>query len=322
MKSERRHELQSNKLAEILEQNAEKVRPYSRALLGGLILVVAVIAVLLIWRSREQSARETAWSDFFAAVEFGERDELSQIAENYPDTNAGLWARFMFADGQVAEGLANLYRDHELGRESLELALDTWGTLLNGLSTSQQNDPLLAGRAHLQMGKVEEALQHFDSAKEHYQFVIDKWPDHAVGKRAEQALELIEQGDTESFYTNFYRARPPSAPATGDAVTPPVGQQPFEASETPDFGTDGFEYEPLEPDFGQGDPLPGADLDTESDLPLEDGESALPSTDESGSETPAADTATDEPPAPGAEVTDSLPLDAPATEEPSAPATE
>ncbi len=71
MKTERRHELQHNALADKLTYVIGVIEPYSRAILG---VVLAVAALLFVWAYlsvRDQEFAEKGWDSFFQA--FGAR---------------------------------------------------------------------------------------------------------------------------------------------------------------------------------------------------------------------------------------------------------
>ncbi len=56
MKAERRHELQHNELADWLAATAERLRPYSRAILGVTIAAVVLLLAYYLITSRRKKA--------------------------------------------------------------------------------------------------------------------------------------------------------------------------------------------------------------------------------------------------------------------------
>ena len=73
MKSERRHELQHNELADWLAKTAEAIRPHQNAILAGLVTVLIVVLGYT-WWSRTSDARTTeAWDQVSAVIESGKR---------------------------------------------------------------------------------------------------------------------------------------------------------------------------------------------------------------------------------------------------------
>ena len=86
MKSKRRHELQTNELADTLGQWIERVRPHMTMIV---LLVVGVVAILAAWYyvaySRE-SERAQAWRSYMDAGSDPQSDpvsELNAVADRY-----------------------------------------------------------------------------------------------------------------------------------------------------------------------------------------------------------------------------------------------
>jgi len=79
MKSERRHELQHNALADWLVKAGETTKPYQNIMLASIVLVVVALAAYS-WMSRESSAQTTqAWDDLNTALDSGNPMELAQV---------------------------------------------------------------------------------------------------------------------------------------------------------------------------------------------------------------------------------------------------
>ncbi len=92
MKTERRHELQTNVLADSLAHWIEAVKPYSRAITAGVIaLVVALFAWLYI---STQNTRQLAdgWNDYFRAVSSRDSQLLTDLAQQYSGSMVSEWA--------------------------------------------------------------------------------------------------------------------------------------------------------------------------------------------------------------------------------------
>ena len=212
MKTKRRHELQTNVLAAWLAEKIEGVQPYSKAMLAVVIAAVAGYLAFTVsgWRSdREQAA---GWTAFFDARSL---DDLGRIAEDYPNSQAGLWALLSAADGELASGTDLLFRQREQAQESLESAVDKY------LRVSQQaTHPMLERRARFNIAQAYESLNNLDNAKEAYKVVVDTWPDSVLGKEAQRRLDDLNDPATEDFYTWFFESSPIIA------QTPPVSASP------------------------------------------------------------------------------------------------
>mgnify|MGYP007007428104 FL=1 len=108
MKSERRHELEQNVLADWAGDVIASTKPYANLILGGLlhITIVAVGGTLLVRKSRAEAAR--AWEDFYPAMINGSFSDLNDVAENYRGTSAAHWALVMVGDLRLNENAAVL----------------------------------------------------------------------------------------------------------------------------------------------------------------------------------------------------------------------
>ena len=146
MKTERRHELQTNELAIWLTSWLEAIKPYSKVLLGALVLLAAVWFAAAYVRSRGRESESRAWTALFQAYTPSAASDVSEqmadVAKSYPGTPAGLWALQTAADVHLAEGSQQLFRDREQAKQDLQQAQETYDTI-----AQQATDPMLKQRA-------------------------------------------------------------------------------------------------------------------------------------------------------------------------------
>ncbi len=71
MKTERRHELQTNTLADWLGRQIEALRPHFTTIITGIVVLVVALVGYGIWSSRSQQAAAEAWTNYFS-VSFAE----------------------------------------------------------------------------------------------------------------------------------------------------------------------------------------------------------------------------------------------------------
>src|SRR5690349_9433786 len=94
MKSEQRHELQKNDLADWLGNRLESYNDYFWPVVGGVVVAFAA-ALGIAWYMGTQGAKSsTAWTSYFLA--YGENDrevELEKVAETDAGSPAAMWAR-------------------------------------------------------------------------------------------------------------------------------------------------------------------------------------------------------------------------------------
>lgn len=263
MKTQRRHELQHNELADWLGAYADKVRPYTKIGLSLLIGAVVIVAVAMYWRSQQRAKLASGWSAFGRA--FNSYEQLRSVAEQYPQSPAGLWATEAAADIDLAEGKNELYVNRTVAKERLDLAKEGYEKIL-----AVSRDPVALARARFGLAKVHESrsgvgLKEYQPedelklARELYSAVYDADPESALGKASKKRLDYLETEAAEEWYRWFARQEPklPTGP-----FNDPLGAG----------GLQGLPDRPLKfPDLGDDDPVL---KDDEEAVP--DGEGANP----------------------------------------------
>ncbi len=126
MKSERRHELQHNVLADWLANTAETLKPYQ-----NLILAVATVAVIGVavytWWSREAASRTAqSWDELSAALESGKPEDLAKVIENHPGTIIADMAALVSADAHLAQGCNALFVNKAEAQNELNKAIESY----------------------------------------------------------------------------------------------------------------------------------------------------------------------------------------------------
>ena len=93
MKAERRHELQTNALADWLAKTIQKVQPHANTILiGALLVIVAIVAVVML-SGRSSGRSDGAWNEYFQATIYEDPEkrlkDVSCVAERPPATTPG-----------------------------------------------------------------------------------------------------------------------------------------------------------------------------------------------------------------------------------------
>jgi hypothetical protein len=253
MKTERRHELQTNILADWMGHQIEHLRPYSKALFFGLGAIVVVILVGLYMVS-DQAARVSAgWSDYYAASFEQNPERLRSVAMDHAGTDAALWAKLSEADLQLARGIGLLYSNRTAAAESLERAEANYRNVERD-ATSQAD---LRVSALFGLAQTCEATSDVDDAKNHYGDVIRLAPDSARAREAEERVATLSDPEIVRFYNWFANQKP--QPPTALGGLPPGLNIPSDfpmdlggLTDTPDFDflsggvSDSSESEPTE----------------------------------------------------------------------------
>jgi hypothetical protein len=216
MKSEHRHELETNALAKRLGVLVEKLRPYAPAVLG-IVGVVLVGMVALTYINGASAARQgETWNAYNQAVEglIPNLDRLKQAAEENAGTPAQLWANAAWADGQLWMACRAYVQNRPAAIEAANRARTVYESLLQSTTDEHLNN-----RAQFGLGRVYELRNEPDKAREHYLAVRGGFEDVAKAR-----AEIITDEKSKDIYEWLASAQAPRRAAPTGAGTP--GQRP------------------------------------------------------------------------------------------------
>jgi hypothetical protein len=305
MKTERRHELETNTLARGLNDWSERVRPYHSAILAGIALLLLVYIGASMWSAYRATREREAWEAYEMAVLRDDSDlKLLQQAATGGDHDGTVmqdWAYITWADRQLHQASLAYLIDREGANERLDAISAVYKQYAENSSS-----PEVRNRARLGLGRVSEMKNRLDEAREHYSKV-----DGAFAAVAEARIKkLDEQGATETIEWLATAELPTPTGAGGPGVPgvrpplDPTAPQP-EATDAPlgevelmDKIIGGLGTEANADRYTEGAALPA-----EPATPADDAaaEPAAPATETPASEAPATDAADAEESTPPAE---------------------
>ncbi|MFO0867940.1 MAG: hypothetical protein U0935_03255 [Pirellulales bacterium] len=226
MKSERRHELQTNRLADWVGHQFEKILPYSRAILGGVLgLAIIGVAYTIITHQQHTSAGK-AWQAYLEAIM--ERDvdnqvaDLEAVATRETGNAAGLWALQTQADLDLDRASRMLFSNRDEALKILDRAQKNYEKVEQ---ESQRNATLLE-RARYGLGQVYECQGSLDKAKSKYEQVAKAKSSPAYTKLATRRLEMIGDPAVAEFYAWFEKQKPTPPPPRGQLPGTGMGDLP------------------------------------------------------------------------------------------------
>jgi len=163
MKSERRHDLETNELVVWLD----KFRPYTGQATAVVAVLVALLAIRSIWNS-DLDARETAAWDAYAMAQDSNDPELMkvlEVADNnaYASTSMPEWANVTWADRQLLLAGRAYLADRNAALSRLEKVEGIYSTLAQGASDNE-----VQNRAQFGLARVYELQNKLDEAKKAY----------------------------------------------------------------------------------------------------------------------------------------------------------
>ncbi|MBM4001420.1 MAG: tetratricopeptide repeat protein [Planctomycetes bacterium] len=213
MKSQRRHELQTNRLADSLGKSIEATRPYMRWIGLGALAVILVVFVGAWISSRNQTAAGNAWSDYFRALSSTDRQvALRDVSSVYPNSSAAIWADLATADFNLGQGCQIIYQNRDEADKALNQAIGAYQRVLD----SNPRDTFLIQRAQFGLGLAHETLGKLKDASQAYEKVIQQGELTAVAALAKNHLDMLKRDEVKSFYDWFVAQK--SAPDLGGGL--------------------------------------------------------------------------------------------------------
>ena len=273
-KTERRHELQQNDLAAYLEQANKRIEPYSKQILVGILLVLAVGVAYSFYNSERDAESSMATLQLIqnTNVPQVDPDVLGEINTEYIETSAGKLAKLYEGMALVSKGNQDIYTEPENAKESL-----TQGIEVLSAAAANTDDTLIKSRAHLGMALANVTLGDREGAITAYNEVINVNESEAMVENATSRIAYLESDAGKDFTSWFKDAdfKPAQMPNPDPSLPPMSGLEglgldldlPAVEPAKPGSGIDS-ETNPL-----KGDAAP-RDLDGGLDLPANDSKPA------------------------------------------------
>ena len=198
MKSERRHELQHNALADWLESTGKSIQPYlNHIFLVGLIVVIALLGYT--WWSRTSTAEKSeAWNEYYLGLDTNDPEALNNVIENFKNSTAANMASALTGDFRLNRGGFQIFQNKATGELELTKAMRSYESTLRGAK-----NPMLLARATFGLGRANESKCELDEAERFYREVVANWPDSAYALMARERLDDLERLETKKFYDDF-----------------------------------------------------------------------------------------------------------------------
>lgn len=220
MKSERRHELQKNELADRLARGIESTRSFLPAILGGLVIVAIAAIGWGVYSGYSKSQSSAAWTEFYFNLTGGDADSFIDLADEHPGSAAAGWARQFAGDNYLQRGIGSMYSNRAEAKEFLGKAIDAFEEVDQGAS-----NPELRAKALLGLAQAHESLGETDKAASYYQQLAKVATQPGLIREANQRLAFVASDSGKSFYAWFSQLDPkPDAPIQlpSDMLLPPT----------------------------------------------------------------------------------------------------
>ncbi|MBI1901578.1 MAG: hypothetical protein HYS13_10775 [Planctomycetia bacterium] len=192
MKTERRHELQTNDLADWLGHQFERVKPYRMSILAGVIAIAVIAIVWAIVAARSTQDTETAWNLYF---ELTSQQHLAKQLIAAQEDKRKRSGNQLYSIREHPEDQQQILND--LLAKVEQLAELQEGELVGWFAALWVADASLDQAMEKGIENIDEARPMLDRAAKWFQFVIDHADDESVAARARAGLArtLEARGD-------------------------------------------------------------------------------------------------------------------------------
>jgi len=218
VKSRRRHELQTNELADALGRLVERARPHGRtiAVVAG-IVVLAVVVLIAVPVMRSRAAEAAAYA-FSMAVRTGEAEAMRTFLERYPEAEQVPSARLLLADRLLADVVAGPDPGEEADPARDEQALAEAEQVYTQVAAASGD---LEPMARVGLALVTLQRGRLDEGREALKQVAETWPQSIAAAKAKAHLDRLAGYEPVAFSDEPLEEppAPDAAPAESGAET-------------------------------------------------------------------------------------------------------
>ncbi|MGQ0635034.1 MAG: tetratricopeptide repeat protein [Planctomycetaceae bacterium] len=210
MKSEHRHELQTNELGKFADQAWAWFEKHGNRVMVAVCATALVSAGLIYWTRSTRARDERAWYDLANASSSRKAEDFAAVWESHPGTVVAQWARLQEGEARLAEGNQLLFRNLESARKELQQAKET----LQATVDEKSAPAAIRERALFALGRCLESLSDGNEgeAVKAYQSLLREFPASIFKADVEQRLAALESPGGRAFYAWFASYPRPKAP--------------------------------------------------------------------------------------------------------------
>jgi hypothetical protein len=212
MKTQRRHELQTNVLADWLGRNMEAIQPFIGWILAGVAAVVLAILAYTYFNSRSESQIQEGWGaatkyagEATAAVggndTAGFQDatkNLAKVVDDYSGTPLATFAEANLGDVNLYRGQMLMWTNRAEALQSLKEAVARYNSAI-----ASTHEPLLKNRVRMNLATAYEWMFQVEDAKRAYQQV-----EGIYQPAAQQQIAALEGATTAQLFERLQKYQP------------------------------------------------------------------------------------------------------------------
>lgn len=213
MKSEERHKLQHNVLADWIAKSIKAVQPHLNSIAVGVLAVLLAVTGYYAWTKMSAASSQQSWDEFNAALGKSDVTMFTEVTTGFPKSKAAYAAALVAGDMHLAQGCEQLFTNKAVGNQELTKAVESYETVLAGSGESS-----LRERATYGLARAREAKGELDAAVELYQSITTKWAKGTYAVAAAKRMKDLKEPATKAFYDRFakFNPKPAFSSDTGD----------------------------------------------------------------------------------------------------------
>ncbi|MFO0948043.1 MAG: hypothetical protein U1D30_19325 [Planctomycetota bacterium] len=201
MKSEERHQLEQNELADWVLRLVGIVRPYLLYMFVAAVVVVGVLIGLSIQSNAKQQTQQDAWREFFTAQDAA---QFEVLLSRYPDSLAAPYTRLRIADLKFDEGKKSLITNRAKALSLFDESIKFYEELTKNSSTPSD----VKQQAQFGVGLALESKGALEEAKKAYEVVVTEFSGSEYALRAQNRIKQIETPSAKEFYAALADYKP------------------------------------------------------------------------------------------------------------------
>lgn len=218
MKSEHRHELQTNELGKLAEKASAGFDQYYNQILYGMCALLLVTAGWVYWTRTSAATEASAWADVNSCQT---PEEFADVAKRHPNTAAATWAKLHEADGYLQSGGQAAFSNREASVTDLKKA----EKIFEELAASRSAPADVRERAQFGLARaLESQAGDVGPAIAAYETLLKNFPNTFYKSEVEERIKSLGSSTSQSFYAWFEKQNPkPDAPASPHDTGPAEG---------------------------------------------------------------------------------------------------
>jgi Tetratricopeptide repeat len=246
MKSEHRHELQTNDLEKFATNAARYIDQHGNRLTWFISVGAIVLAVGIYWYRTQSNKSYNAQAELSIALMSRKPEVMDDIWNRYPKTVPALWAKLYEGEWRLDDGVSSSFRNLEKALEDIKKAQEAFQLVVDEKGVPAE----IRERALIGLARAQESGSdgNEEAAVKTYEQFVKEFPKSLHKADAESRIKVLKSEEGREFYAWFSKYTRPkieekrphdTGSSDGEDLTIPDPSESKEkttpAGEKPDF---------------------------------------------------------------------------------------